>query len=260
MSRIPYCWKLLRGTMPYDILALHRRYGDVVRVAPDELAFSNSNAWRDIMGHRPGIEEFGKLSNFYRPVKESPVNIVNADREEHSVLRRLLSHGFSERSMREQEPVIQVYIDLLIKRLHENCAAGSNALDLTAWYNWTTFDIIGDLAFGESFGCLQNSEYHPYVHLIFESARVGTIFQTIGFYPVLKRIFWAMVPQSAMARFVRQVNLSMAKLKKRMEPGNERADLIEGLLLNKNELVSSKCQHGLLCDFSLLTYRPESQH
>ncbi|KAJ6171580.1 hypothetical protein N7470_000647 [Penicillium chermesinum] len=183
MSRIPYCWKLLRGTMPYDILSLHERYGDVVRVAPDELAFSNSEAWKDIMGHNPGVEEFGKLSNFYRPVEESPVNIVNADRKDHGVLRKLLSHGFSEKSLRAQEPMIQVYIDLLVQRLHENCSGGATALDLTAWYNWTTFDIIGDLAFGEPFGCLQNSEYHPYVHLIFESARAGTIFQTIGVLP-----------------------------------------------------------------------------
>lgn len=223
--------------MPYDILALHERYGDVVRVAPDELAFSNAKAWNDVMGHNPGVEEFKKLSSFYRPVEESPVNIVNAGREEHALLRRLLSHGFSEKSMREQEPLIQVYIDLLIKRLHENCGAGSKALDMAAWYNWTTFDIIGDLAFGEPFGCLRESQYHPYVHLILESARAVIVFQVVGFYPVLKALFWSLIPKSAMSRFVRQTKLSMDKLRRRMEPGNERSDLIEGLLLKKDELV-----------------------
>ncbi|KAJ5540699.1 cytochrome P450 monooxygenase, partial [Penicillium frequentans] len=236
MSRVPYCWKLLRGTMPYDVLCLHVKYGDVVRIGPDELAFSSATAWRDIMGHRPGVEEFAKSQNFYRPVKGSPVNIVNAEREEHSILRRQLAHGFSEKSMREQEPLIQLYIDLLIQRLHENCAAGQKAVDLTAWYNWTTFDIIGDLAFGEPFGCLQNSEYHPYVHLIFESARGGTIWQTMRFYPLLNKLFWAVVPRSALSRFVRQTKLSMAKLQRRMEPGNERSDLIEGLLSKRKEL------------------------
>ncbi|KAJ5272819.1 cytochrome P450 monooxygenase [Penicillium angulare] len=236
MSRIPYCWKLLRGTMPYDVLDLHKKYGDVVRIAPDELAFSNATAWKEIMGHRPGVEEFGKLKNFYRPVKASPVNIVNAERDEHSVLRRQLAHGFSEKSMRDQEPLIKVYFDLLIQRLHENCAAGAETINLTAWYNWTTFDIIGDLAFGEPFGCLQNSEYHPYVHLIFESARAGTIFQSVGFYPLLNKLFWALIPKAALRRFVRQTKLSMEKLQRRMEPGNERSDLIEGLLLKKEEL------------------------
>ncbi|KAJ5765510.1 cytochrome P450 monooxygenase [Penicillium odoratum] len=236
MSRIPYCWKLLRGTIPYDVLHFHERYGDIVRVAPDELAFSNATAWKEIMGHRPGIEEFGKLKNFYRPVKTTPVNIVNAQREEHSVLRRQLAHGFSEKSMREQEPLIQVYIDLLIQRLYGNCAAGAKAIDLTAWYNWATFDIIGDLAFGEPFGCLQNSEYHPYVHLILASARAGTIFQSIRFYPILNMLFKALIPKSLFSQFVRQAKLSMEKLQRRMKLGNHRPDLIEGLLRKKDEL------------------------
>ncbi|KAJ6032478.1 cytochrome P450 monooxygenase [Penicillium herquei] len=235
MSRIPYCWRLLRGTLPYDILDLHNKYGDVVRIAPNELAFSNVTALKEIMGHRHG-EEFRKLKSFYRPVDASPVNVVNAEREEHSILRRQLAHGFSEKSMREQEPVINGYIDLLIQRLHESCAAGTKALNLTAWYNWTTFDIIGDLAFGEPFGCLQNSEDHPYVHLIFQSARAGTIFITVGFYPLLNKLFWALMPKFVLARYIRQTQLSMEKLQRRMEPGNERSDLIEALLGKKEEL------------------------
>lgn len=238
MSRLPYCYQLQRGTLPYDMLGLHEKYGEVVRVAPDELAYSSSTAWKEIMGHRTGNEELAKSKHFYRPVDIAPTNIVNADREEHSILRRQLAHGFSEKSMREQEPLMTEYIDLLIKRLHENCAAGCKALNMAAWYNYTTFDIIGDLAFGEPFGCLQNSQYHPYVRLIFDSARAGTIFQTINFFPILKTIFWAIIPKSAMARFVQQTQLSMTKLRKRMEPGNERSDLVEGLLRKREELVS----------------------
>lgn len=220
------------------MLGLHEKYGDVVRVAPDELAYSNAAAWKDIMGHHPG-EEMGKSRIFYRPVEASPINIVNADRDDHSVLRRQLAHGFSEKSMREQEPVIKGYIDLLIRRLHENCARGAKAVDLGAWYNFATFDIIGDLAFGEPFDCLKNSAYHPYVKLIFESTRAGTIFQTVGHYPLLNKIFWAMIPKAAMVRFVRSTKLSMEKLQRRMEPGNERSDLIDGLLRKRNELAST---------------------
>lgn len=223
------------------MLDLHNQYGDVVRIAPDELAYSSSVAWKEIMGHRTGEEELGKSKIFYRPVDASPVNIVNADREVHSVLRRQLAHGFSEKSMREQEPVIKGYIDLLIQRLHENC---KKPVDLAAWYNFTTFDIIGDLAFGEPFDCLKNSAYHPYVHMIFQSARAGTIFQTVGHYPMLHKIFWSLIPRAAMVRFVRATKLSMEKLRRRMEPGNERSDLIEGLLQKKDELVSTESEVG----------------
>ncbi|KAL1956110.1 hypothetical protein VTO42DRAFT_7629 [Malbranchea cinnamomea] len=228
-SRIPYCHKLIRGTLPFDVLAMHKKYGDVVRVAPNELAISTPQAWKDIMGPR---DEVGKYMNFYRPTDRNVVNIVSASREEHSLLRRQLSHGFSEKSMREQESLIGAYIDLLIKRLHELSSGGRNAVDLVAWYNYTTFDVIGDLAFGEPFGCLEDGKYHPFVKTIIESARLGTILQSLAFYPLIKKILLGLVPKSVMER---QQKMARDKLVRRMESSKERPDLIEGLLKKKDE-------------------------
>jgi hypothetical protein len=59
--------------------------------------------------------------------------------------------------MREQEPIMNKYFDLLVRRLHENC---SNPVNFVNWYNYTTFDIIGDLTFGDSFDCLEQSKMH----------------------------------------------------------------------------------------------------
>lgn len=236
ISRLPYFRRLLRGTLPLDMLQLHQKYGEVVRIAPDELAFSNPAAWKDIMGHRTGGDEFAKQMKFYRPVEAEHVNIVNADREEHSRLRRQLAHGFSDKSMHDQEPLIGSYIDLLIKRLYENCAGGSKPLNLGAWYNYTTFDIIGDLAFGEPFECLSSSDYHPWVKMIFETARIGTILQTVSHYPMLKRLLLRMVPKSMKEKREHHLELTRAKLRRRMEAG-ERPDLIEGLLKKKDEWV-----------------------
>jgi cytochrome P450 len=140
------------GTLPFEILDFHKKYGEVVRIAPDELAFANPSAWTDIMKHRAiGEEELAKHEGFYRPHKEAfPKDILNAGREDHSILRRTLAHGFSDRSMREQQPIIKKYIDLLITRLYENCGAGEKkTVDLMSFYNFTSFDIIGDLVFGE---------------------------------------------------------------------------------------------------------------
>lgn len=147
----------MRGTLPFDMLALHKCYGPVVRIAPDELAFADPRAWKDIMGHKSGgggtnagsEEDMLKYDKFYRPVESVPRDIVNAGREEHALLRRTMAHGFSDRSMREQQPVIQGYIDLLMRRLRENSGDGERKVDIAAWYNYTTFDVIGDLAFGE---------------------------------------------------------------------------------------------------------------
>jgi hypothetical protein len=59
--------------------------------------------------------------------------------------------------MREQEPIIRTYIDLFISRLQENAG---KPIDICKWYTCLTFDIIGDLAFGDSFQSLENSNLH----------------------------------------------------------------------------------------------------
>ncbi len=61
--------------------------------------------------------------------------------------------------MREQEPLISNYIDLLITKLGILALAG-NEIDMSAWFNFLTFDVIGDLVFGESFECLESAELH----------------------------------------------------------------------------------------------------
>ena len=150
MTRLGYCLRLMRGTLPFDMLELHKKYGKVVRVAPNELAFQDSQAWKDIMGHKTGSAlEFEKWDNFYRPVADMPIDIVNAPREEHGLIRRTMAHGFSDRNMRDQQPLIKKYLDTLLRKLKENGEGGKKALDIMAWYNFTTFDVIGDLAFGE---------------------------------------------------------------------------------------------------------------
>lgn len=87
------------------------------------------------------------------------LNMVNATIEDHSRMRCLVAHAFSDKAMREQEPIIQEYVNLLMDKLHER--AGQK-IDIVSWFNFTTFDLMGDLAFSESFHCLAGSKYHPW--------------------------------------------------------------------------------------------------
>ena len=40
-------------------------------------------------------------------------------------------------------------------------ADGKDYLDMLKYYNYTTFDIIGDLTFSEGLNLLKDSEYSP---------------------------------------------------------------------------------------------------
>lgn len=246
ISRIPYIIKFVKGLLPYHVVELHKQYGEIIRVAPDELAFANPAAWNDIHGHRTkGQLEMEKSAKFYRPIKGATRDIITADREEHSKLRRTLAHGFSDKALRDQEPLIKKYVDLFIQRLHENCTDGSKMLDMTAWYNYTTFDVIGDLAFGEPFGCLENSRYHSWVSTILSLARVGTIVQSLAQYPMIKALLDACVPFAERMNKQRQdfLDISKVKLKDRIEKHQDRPDLVEPMLKRADEWVCVMDQH-----------------
>lgn len=49
-------------------------------------------------------------------------------------------------------------------KLAEKAAANEKA-DLLKYYNCTTFDIMGELTFGEGLGLLEDSEYGLFFHL-----------------------------------------------------------------------------------------------
>ena len=92
---------------------------------------------------------------------------------------------------------------------------------------------------GHSFGCLDNSDYHPWVKAIFEVARAGTVFQTLAHYPLLIKVLLALIPTKFIEERDRHMQMTLEKLKRRMQAGHERADLVEGLLKRADEWVLS---------------------
>lgn len=237
ISRLPYVHRALKGDLAYHMLDIHKKYGPVVRVAPNELAFADADAWKDIMTQKTGVPEVRKWADFYTPREPHPVSIMYAPTEIHAGIRRNMAYGFSERSMREQEPIMHKYIDLLIRRLKEKCATeGDKPVDLTAWFNFTTFDLIGDLAFGEPFGCLEQSEYHPWVRPIFEVTHMSAVFSAAAHYPTIKKFFTKGLPALLGKKIANHQVYTRNKLLTRMQM--DRSDLIEGLLKNRVEGVS----------------------
>ncbi len=49
----------------------------------------------------------------------SELSQVDANEKDHARFRRLLAHAFSEKALRDQEPILQTYVSLLISRMHE---------------------------------------------------------------------------------------------------------------------------------------------
>ena len=128
-----------------------------------------------------------------RSKQERDSNILGANDLDHSRYRKALSHAFSERGLREQEGIVKGYADLLVEKLRGVAESGMET-DMSKWYNFTTFDMIGDLAFGASFEGLKNAKYHDWVGLIFKSVKLLPFLRIAGDYPIFTRMAMMCMP------------------------------------------------------------------
>ncbi|KAF6798079.1 hypothetical protein CSOJ01_12856 [Colletotrichum sojae] len=168
-----WLWRAnVRGTYTREAPSLQRTYGNIVRIGPDRLMVDGSIAWTQVFSLNAsahnGLDEFAKVPNQLFPGDYK--TIVAAPKEVHRRMRRQLGHAFSETALREQEATISLYVGKLADHLERAAETGETA-DVTAWLNYATFDIIGDLTFAESFHNLDDSSFHPYVSGFFRAIR-----------------------------------------------------------------------------------------
>lgn len=137
----------------------------MVRIAPDELSYTSSAAWKKIYGQKtPEFEKCLDGRGIAPRSLEGVKGIINEDQERHSRLRRAINPAFSERAIREQEVFLQLYSDKLVSCLLRDVKNGE-AVDILRWVHLTTFDVISDLAFGQPAGCLDNAD-QPWLQII----------------------------------------------------------------------------------------------
>ena len=88
---------------------MHQKYGAVVRTGPNELCFSDQASIKDIYGQ--SAQPCLKVSPFYEGFTLTGTHSVFSatDRVGHARMRRLLSHGFSERGVLEfQSQIVEM--------------------------------------------------------------------------------------------------------------------------------------------------------
>lgn len=163
------------------------------------------------------------------PAKPGESHLINASEADHSRQKRLLTHAFSERALRDQEPLIISYIDLFIRRLR-GYADREDKVNLEVWLNFLTFDIVGDLAFGAPFGCLEGSGYHPWVANIFHSIKIGAFLRALSVYPFLAAQIRKFLPKRLIRKRLAHFQMSKDKVTQRLATTTARPDFISYIL------------------------------
>ena len=227
-----------RGQLDEKIRDFHARYGVVVRYTPREVSFISADAWKDIYGHGHALQKwaFPDLPGDADKMQEMHQDILGANDADHARYRRALSHAFSEKGLREQEPLIQVYINLLIEKLRDVAASGDKT-DMVKWYNLATFDMIGDLAFGASFEGLNNMKYHNWVGSIFKSIKLLPFLRIAGDYPTVIGLAMKFLPQSLSKGRDENDRYARDTVLRRMNNENQhgRGDFMDSMLKHRGE-------------------------
>ncbi|KAL1616667.1 hypothetical protein SLS54_008234 [Diplodia seriata] len=217
----------------------HETYGEVIRIGPDRLSYINPQAWKDIYGHRSaGKQENGKdFHRFYSKDINNANHIINTpDAKEHGSLRRIFSNAFSDRALKLQEPLIKRYTDKLIWNMYRLTKENPHdSLDMVKLYNFTTFDIISDLTFGEPLGLLEQSSYTPWVAAVFGNIKTQHLQRIQLSFPLLGAALGALIPAALVQQQQEHFAHSAERVNRRLLAKGDAKPDIWGLVLNAKQ-------------------------
>ncbi|KAI6040942.1 cytochrome P450 [Pisolithus marmoratus] len=256
---------------------LHKRYGPLVRLAPNHVSVADPDALQVVYAHGNGSLK----SNFYDAFVSIHRGLFNTrDRTQHTRKRKIVSHIFSPKSVLEFEPIARSYVAQLLRqwdRLYDSALEGNSGddgeggwygrdgrlwFDCLPWYNYLAFDIIGDLAFGSPFGMIMSGKdsapvavshkdamgsygsEHPYevVHIpaVQILNRRGEYSASMGVLPP----YWRPYAREAVKNLA---GIAVAAVAKRLTTPTDRVDLLsklqegrddEGKPMGKEELTA----------------------
>lgn len=164
--------------------------------------------------------------------------MLYAHSKDHARQRKIFTSAFSDRALKQQEPLFLKYMDKLTGVLRRYIAEDPDkGIDMVRIYNFTTFDVMGDLTFGESLHMLDKDEYDPWCIAIFEGIKFSSILQVLTFYPFLARLWQRFMPPSINQKRIEHFSHSETRVTKRLEKGrsSDGVDLWNLVLSQKEE-------------------------
>jgi len=149
-------------------LPLHKKYGTMVRIAPDQVQISDPAAIETIYGPKKVFVKGEFYQGFNPKISKRQDNFTEADEKAHAQRRRTVAHLYTQAAVLEYEPCVDRCIALFYQRMEELANTGE-VFDMSVWLRKYTFDIIGEIFYGREggFGFIRdNIDYNNWCHLM----------------------------------------------------------------------------------------------
>ncbi|KAH6681917.1 cytochrome P450 [Halenospora varia] len=199
ISRIYYCYQLARGNLVLEIRRLHDVYGEVVRIAPNELSYNAAEAWVSIYGRniqsngesKPSATGtlFQKDPILYGTVLEGAETLIDAEGGDYTPQRRALAHAFTRKSLLTRENVISHYINHAIEQLKVQLKSRKAPVDMVPLFGNTLFDLSCKLTVDRDLGAINpHGKIHPSVDILDQAMKWIYIPVTARRFPLVSTI------------------------------------------------------------------------
>jgi hypothetical protein len=178
ISPFPQLYHGLSGDRHLWLHSLHQTYGSHVRVTPNFISVNTVEGLHDIYGHGKKIRK----ADFYFafPAIKGVWNTHNSiDKFVHGRKRRVLSQAFSDHALKGMEDVMLLHIRQLCSILGsggkgkdvEGRAEGKDGKwNMSDWFSYLSYDVMGELCFGKSYDMLINSARRGVISLVDRAA------------------------------------------------------------------------------------------
>ncbi|RMZ66223.1 cytochrome P450 [Pyrenophora seminiperda CCB06] len=218
---------------------LHEQYGEVVRIVPDGLTFTSEKAWIDIYGTKANKRQLEKDRDFFVDAPTDVYSIIHSPDADHDRIRKQVSYAFSGTALREHEPLMKQYFDLLVHKFKQQIddSPGKGRVDVTQWFNFTAFDIVSRLTLNDCFNLLEQERFNFWTEQIFKGIKLLRFLRVIRRYPVLWYPFDTLFRAFPKLQGVRNahMNFAISRSEERLQRGSDIKDFLSYITRENDE-------------------------
>ncbi|KAI0509558.1 cytochrome P450 [Xylaria bambusicola] len=228
VTKLWHVWRSADGKNHLLLERLFSRYGPIVRTGPEELTIIDAAIPHII----DGVKSQFRKATFYDVVL--PMVAISATRNvgDHDARRRIWNRGFSSKALAEYDGLLLRYTELLASQIECLLSADANSreaiINVTDWFAWYAFDVMGEFAFSKSFNMLQNGEWHSKVRLLVDGMNACG---TLGKVPWLVQLGKFIRPRASLVKnWDSMLQWCRDCMHERLQIKDERADLSQWLI------------------------------
>jgi cytochrome P450 len=148
---------VLNGDAHDTHIALHRKYGSLVRFGPNMVSVSEPTEISNIYGFNGKFlkSDFYWVLSFYVKGKAIPGLFATQDENLHRLLKKPISGIYSMTNLVSFEPYVDSTMHFFFEQLQRRFCETDEVCDFGHWLHYFAFDVIGEITFSKRLGFLE---------------------------------------------------------------------------------------------------------